>query len=182
MVDQASSAADSASCSRTSHCRPQNGVRAAAAHHTSTALCVRGPRSAVRVIGVIAAAAEKSPPPVSTRRHRLRICAASPCGLQWAPGRDLSARWASVARSIFSMIFMVQRRQRHSNHLLLSCFRPAHAVAARTHSHSHTRAATAPRLCRERFTSPYVRVEISATTSLTATRVLADILPAEEMG
>ena len=59
MVDQASSAADSASCSRTSHCRPQNGVRAAAAHHTSTALCVRGPRSAVRVIGVIAAAAEK---------------------------------------------------------------------------------------------------------------------------
>ena len=59
MVDQASSAADSASCSRTSHCRPQNGVRAAAAHHTSTALCVRGPRSAFRVIGVIAAAAEK---------------------------------------------------------------------------------------------------------------------------
>ena len=59
MVDQASSAADSASCSRTSHCRPQNGVRAAAAHHTSTALCVRGPRSAFRVIGVIAAPPEK---------------------------------------------------------------------------------------------------------------------------
>ena len=80
------------------------------------------------------------------------------------------------------MIFMVQRRQRHSNHLLLSCSVPVHAASARTHSHSHTRAATAPQRGEERFTSRYVRVEISATTSLTATRVRADILPAEEMG
>ena len=59
MVDQASSAADSASCSRISHYRPNFGVRAAAVHRTVTALCKRGSRSAVGVIGVIAAEAEK---------------------------------------------------------------------------------------------------------------------------
>ena len=59
MVDQASSAADSASYSRTSHYRPQNGVRAAAVHRTRTALCERRSRSAVGVIGVIAAPPEK---------------------------------------------------------------------------------------------------------------------------
>ena len=59
MVDQASSAADSASCSRTPHDRPQIGVKPDTVLHSRTALCERRSRSAVGVIGVIAAKAEK---------------------------------------------------------------------------------------------------------------------------
>ncbi len=59
MVDQASSAADSASCSRTSHYRPQIGVKTVTALHTLTALCERRSHSTLGVIGVIAAEALK---------------------------------------------------------------------------------------------------------------------------
>ena len=80
------------------------------------------------------------------------------------------------------MKFMVQRRQRHLNDLLLSSSRPARVASARHGSHIHTRATTARRRREERVLSRYVLVEISATTSATTTRVRDAILPAQERG
>ena len=124
----------------------------------------------------------KSSPPVSTRRRRPRIDAASACGLQSSPGRDVSASRASSARSLLRMQIMVQRRQRHLNILQLCSSGPARAASARHGSHMRTRATTACRRPEERASSFYVRLEISATTSATTTRVRDAILPAQEEG
>ena len=126
--------------------------------------------------------AGRSSPPVSTRRRRPRIDAASACGLQSSPGGDISASRASSARSLLRMQIMVQRRQRHLNILLLCSSGPARAASAHHGSHMRTRATTACRRPEERASSFYVRLEISAMTSATTTRVRDAILPAEEGG
>ena len=126
--------------------------------------------------------AARSSPPVSTRRRRPRIDAASACGLQSSPGGDVSASRTSSARSLLRMQIMVHRRQRHLNILLLCSSGPARAASARHGSHMRTRATTACRRPEERASSFYVRREISATTSATTTRVRDAILPAQEEG
>ena len=129
-----------------------------------------------------ASAPAKSSPPVSTRRRRPRIHAASACGLQSSPPGDVGASRASSARSLLCMQIMVQRRQRHSNMLQLCSSGPTRAASARHGSHMRTRATTACRRPEERASSFYVRLEISAMTSATTTRVRDAILPAEEEG
>ena len=126
--------------------------------------------------------AGRAAPPVSTRRRRPRIDAASACGLQSSPSGDVSASRTSSARSLLRMQIMVHRRQRHLNILLLCSSGPARAASARHGSHMRTRATTACRRPEERASSFYVRLEISATTSATTTRVRDAILPAQEEG
>ena len=119
-----------------------------------------------------------------SKAQRWTACsrAASACGLQSSPGGDVGASRASSARSLLRMQIMVQRRQRHLNILLLCSSGPARAASARHGSHMRTRATTACRRPEERASSFYVRLEISATTSATTTRVRDAILPAQEEG
>ena len=183
MVDQASSGADCSACSRAPHYRPQKGVKPVTVLHTLTPLCERRPRSTVGVIGVFGAwRCRRCHTGVDPTPQATHYNAASACGLQSSPGGDVSASRASSARSLLRMQIMVQRRQRHLNILLLCSSGPARAASARHGSHMRTRATTACRRPEERASSFYVRLEISATTSATTTRVRDAILPGEDKG